>query len=124
MGVVIICVFVVMALIASYWSVCAIGDKLSIPEGMISLWGSMTGFVTALCVYAVTKEPLYWYLYNHPDDYETPAATASIGLHAHQVFLLGVGVCIALFLRDAGLRHRREKKMKMRRAREARRTAK
>ncbi|MBR3256206.1 hypothetical protein IKG10_00855 [Candidatus Saccharibacteria bacterium] len=118
---------IVVTIIASYWSVCTIGDKISVPEGMISVWGAVTGFVVSLCVYLLTKEPLYWHLYNHPEAYETPAATASIGLHAHQVFLFGVGVCIALFLRDAGLRHRREKKMKMRqaaRAREARRTAK
>lgn len=122
MGIIIICVMIVVAIIASYWSVCTIGDKISVPEGMISVWGAVTGFVVSLCIYLLTKEPLYWHLYNHPEAYETPAATASIGLHIHQMLLFGVGVCIALFLRDSGLKHRREKKRKIRRAaREARR---
>jgi len=115
--VIIIAMVVIAAIAISTWCIGTLADKVA-SERAITVWDLMTHFVLTLFVISMTKNDVYEYFFNHPEQYETPLSAGENGMTIYLFILVLMGFSLAYALITTG--HERRADEIRRRRREAR----
>ena len=102
----ILCFAIVLLVVRlAFWGIRVLGNA-GASEAVIATWSLTTTFVVTLFLFVELKNDIYYYFYDRPEAYESPAVAGSNGLAFCSVFLICSAVLLAYILWDEGLARR------------------